>query len=69
MLIDDHPDYAEVKAAGGFVKDESGEPVVEQFWDGMGSYLDFTKSGHDPLVAGAAEAAGARRRVHRGLER
>ncbi len=42
MLIDDHPDYAEVKAAGGFVKDENGEPVLEQFWDGMGSYLDFT---------------------------
>jgi alpha-glucosidase len=42
VLIDDHPDYAEVKAAGGFVKDPSGEPVLEQFWDGMGSYLDFT---------------------------
>jgi len=42
VLIDDHPDYAEVKAAGGFVKDEHGEPVLEQFWDGMGSYLDFT---------------------------
>jgi alpha-glucosidase len=42
VLIDDHVDYAEVKAAGGFVKDEAGEPVVEQFWDGMGSYLDFT---------------------------
>jgi alpha-glucosidase len=42
VLIDDHPDYAEVKAAGGFVKDEAGEPVLEQFWDGMGSYLDFT---------------------------
>lgn len=42
VLIDDHPDYAQVKAAGGFVKDEAGEPVLEQFWDGMGSYLDFT---------------------------
>jgi alpha-glucosidase len=42
VLIDDHPDYAEVKAAGGFVKDERGQPVLEQFWDGMGSYLDFT---------------------------
>ncbi len=45
VLIDDHPDYAEVKAAGGFVKDENGEPVLEQFWDGMGSYLDFTNPG------------------------
>ncbi|MCX7324505.1 MAG: glycoside hydrolase family 31 protein [Hyphomicrobiales bacterium] len=42
VLINDHPDYAEVKAAGGFIKDASGEPVLEQFWDGMGSYLDFT---------------------------
>lgn len=42
VLIDDHPDYAAVKAAGGFIKDEAGQPVVEQFWDGMGSYLDFT---------------------------
>jgi alpha-glucosidase len=42
VLIDDHPDYADVKKAGGFIKDESGEAVLEQFWDGMGSYLDFT---------------------------
>ena len=44
VLIDDHPDYAEVKSAGGFVKDAEGLPVLEQFWDGMGSYLDFTNS-------------------------
>ncbi|HRJ69050.1 MAG TPA: glycoside hydrolase family 31 protein [Beijerinckiaceae bacterium] len=42
VLIDDHPDYASVKAAGGFVKARDGAPVLEQFWDGMGSYLDFT---------------------------
>ncbi|WP_342361838.1 TIM-barrel domain-containing protein [Terrarubrum flagellatum] len=42
VLIDDHPDYTSIKTAGGFVKDEAGEPVLEQFWDGMGSYLDFT---------------------------
>lgn len=42
VLIDDHRDYASVSAAGGFVKDASGAPVLEQFWDGMGSYLDFT---------------------------
>jgi alpha-glucosidase len=42
VLIDDHIDYADIKAAGGFIKDASGEPVLEQFWDGMGSYLDFT---------------------------
>lgn len=42
VLIDDHPDYAAVAAAGGFIKDEHGKPVLEQFWDGLGSYLDFT---------------------------
>ena len=42
VLIDDHPDYAGIKADGGFVKDEAGDAVLEQFWDGMGSYLDFT---------------------------
>jgi alpha-glucosidase len=42
VLLTDHPDYVEVKAAGGFIKDAAGEPVVEQFWDAMGSYLDFT---------------------------
>ncbi|MBL8653382.1 MAG: hypothetical protein JNJ97_04240, partial [Alphaproteobacteria bacterium] len=44
VLIDDHPDYAEVAKAGGFIKDGDGKPVVEQFWDGMGSYLDFTNA-------------------------
>ena len=44
VLIDDHPDYAAVAAAGGFVKDEHGAAVLEQFWDGMGSYLDFTNA-------------------------
>jgi alpha-glucosidase len=42
VLIDDHAHYAELKAAGGFIKDSGGEPVLEQFWDGMGSFLDFT---------------------------
>jgi alpha-glucosidase len=42
VLIDDHVDYAEIKKSGGFIKDAKGEPVLEQFWDGMGSYLDFT---------------------------
>lgn len=44
VLIDDHVDYADVKAAGGFVKAAEGTPVLEQFWDGMGSYLDFTNA-------------------------
>ena len=42
-LLDDHPAYKAVRAKGGFVQDaHSGKPVVEQFWDGVGSHLDFT---------------------------
>jgi alpha-glucosidase len=42
-LLDDHPAYAGVKAQQGFIHDAgTGEPIVEQFWDGVGSHLDFT---------------------------
>lgn len=45
-LLDDHPAFAEVKAMGGFVWDAGRQaPVVEQFWDGVGSHLDFTHPG------------------------
>jgi alpha-glucosidase len=41
VLLEDHPFYGEAKAH--FVKDsESAEPELSQFWDGMGSHLDFT---------------------------
>ena len=42
-LLDDHPAYGELKALGGLVEDkDSHTPVVEQFWDGVGSHIDFT---------------------------
>ncbi|AVT03480.1 glycoside hydrolase family 31 protein [Paracidovorax avenae] len=42
-LLDDHPAYAEVKAQKAFIADAStGAPVIEPFWDGLGSHLDFT---------------------------
>ncbi len=42
-LLDDHPAYDAVRAQGGFVQDvATTKPVVEQFWDGVGSHLDFT---------------------------
>ncbi len=48
-LLDDHPAFEEVRTQGGFVHDVStGQPVVEQFWDGVGSHLDFT---HPAVVA------------------
>ena len=48
-LLDDHPAFGEVRAQGGFIHDaHSGQPVIEQFWDGVGSHLDFT---HPAVVA------------------
>jgi alpha-glucosidase len=42
-LLDDHPAYAEVGAAGAFVNDgKTGQPCVGQFWDGYGAHVDFT---------------------------
>jgi alpha-glucosidase len=45
VLIDDHPAYAGIAAQKGFLERPDGGPVVEQFWDGHGSFLDFTNSG------------------------
>lgn len=42
VMLDDHPDYAAIAGAGGFVTGADGRPVLEQFWDGFGSFLDFT---------------------------
>ncbi len=44
VLIDDHPAYAGLAAAQGFLSAPDGKPVVEQFWDGHGSFLDFTNA-------------------------
>lgn len=41
-LLRSHPRYAEVAAQGLFVKDTDGNPVEAQFWDEVGSYVDFT---------------------------
>lgn len=42
-LLDDHPAYETVRSQGGFIHDaQTGQPVVEQFWDGVGAHLDFT---------------------------
>jgi len=48
-LLDDHPAYAEVRQSQGFIRDaRTGAPIVEQFWDGVGSHLDFS---HPPAIA------------------
>lgn len=41
-LLRSHPRYDEVAAAGLFVNDADGQPVEAQFWDEVGSYIDFT---------------------------
>lgn len=41
-LLDDHPAFAEVAAAGALVGDARGSPSLGQFWDGWGAHVDFT---------------------------
>jgi alpha-glucosidase len=41
-LLHDHPEFAAAAAAGLLLHDSSGAPVLEQFWDAPGAYLDFT---------------------------
>jgi len=42
-LLNDHPAYAGLQASGAFVRDDNG-PCLEQFWDGWGAHLDFTRT-------------------------
>ena len=41
-LLVSHPLYADLAAKGWFISDADGDPVVCQFWDEVGSYVDFT---------------------------
>jgi len=43
-LLDDHPSYAALAGDGAFIRDDAG-PCLEQFWDGWGAHLDFTREG------------------------
>jgi alpha-glucosidase len=43
-LLDDHPAYDSVKAFNGFISHaHTHSPIIEPFWDGVGSHLDFTQ--------------------------
>jgi alpha-glucosidase len=42
-LLRSHPRFGEVASAALFVADEAGAPVEAQFWDEVGSYIDFTQ--------------------------
>ena len=41
-FLDNHPLYNEIAEKGWFVKNADGTPFVTEFWDGLGSYLDFS---------------------------
>lgn len=41
-MLCDHPQYQSVAGAGMFLSGAAGQPVLEQFWDAPGAYLDFT---------------------------
>lgn len=41
-FLDSHPLYAEIAQKGYFVKNPDGTPFITEFWDGLGSYIDFT---------------------------
>ena len=45
-FLQSHPLYSEIAQNGYFVKNPDGTPFVTEFWDGLGSYIDFT----DPLA-------------------
>jgi alpha-glucosidase len=42
VLLLDHPQFQEAAGRGLLLADATGEPVLEQFWDASGAYLDFT---------------------------
>ncbi|MBP8148679.1 MAG: alpha-glucosidase [Limnohabitans sp.] len=43
-LLDDHPAYSSLNAQHAFIEDQAtGQAVVEPYWDGQGSHLDFTR--------------------------
>ncbi|MBR3148624.1 MAG: DUF5110 domain-containing protein [Eubacterium sp.] len=41
-FLTDHPMYDGLAEQGLFIKNPDGTPFLTQFWDGLGSYLDFT---------------------------
>ncbi len=45
VLLADHPEFVTVAEAGYLITDADGAPVLEQFWDAMGAYVDFTNPG------------------------
>jgi alpha-glucosidase len=42
VLLSDNPSFAAAADEGLLLADADGAPVLEQFWDGLGAYVDFT---------------------------
>lgn len=43
-FLDNHPLYNEIAEKGWFIKNPDDTPFITEFWDGYGSYLDFTNT-------------------------
>jgi len=47
-LLDDHPAFASLSAQGAFVREPAqataDTPCLDQFWDGWGAHLDFSRT-------------------------
>ncbi len=43
VLLRDHPQFAAADQQGLFLRDAEGRTATEQFWDGVGAHLDFTR--------------------------
>ncbi|MCH5191562.1 MAG: DUF5110 domain-containing protein [Oscillospiraceae bacterium] len=43
-FLNSHPLYKYIADNGWFIKNPDGTPFLTQFWDGLGSYLDFTNA-------------------------
>lgn len=41
-FLESHPLYEKISQEGLFIKYADGTPFLTEFWDGLGSYLDFT---------------------------
>lgn len=44
-ILKTHPQYRELEDKGFFIKDNEGKPIVEYYWGGYASFIDFRNPG------------------------